>query len=120
MGTLGLRENEALGARWEWLDRRRQVYVVGEAKDMALREIPVPDWFMAFLEALRGERESGLIIPSSKLAPDTQEPLPHNKTFTQKPIDTFSLPKLNVDGSIPFARSKNKPRSCCARRCRPV
>ena len=37
MGTLGLRENEALGARWEWLDRRRQVYVVGEAKDRALR-----------------------------------------------------------------------------------
>lgn len=99
MGALGLREDEALGARWQWLDRRRRVYVVGEAKDRALREVPVPQWLMDFLEPLRAGRESGLILPSGYL--DAQdEPLPHHKNFTQKPVARIAE-KLDIQGMTP-------------------
>lgn len=96
---LGLREDEALGSRWEWLDRRRKVYTVGEAKDRQLREIPVPDWLMSFLELRRGDRESGLILPSEKLDPNG-DPLPHHKNFTQKPIARIAE-KLEIASLTP-------------------
>lgn len=52
---LGLREQEALGARWEWLDWERSTYTVGKAKGFEARIIPVPAWLMAWLEPKRAE-----------------------------------------------------------------
>lgn len=91
---LGLREAEALGARWEWLDRRRSVYVVGEAKDRALREIPVPKWLLTFLDDLPGDREEGLILPSDG------KDRPHFRNFTKKPVDRIAE-KLKISGLTP-------------------
>lgn len=93
MGGLGLREEEAVGALWEWLDRRRNVYIVGESKDRALREIPVPEWLMEFLEGIRNGKESGLILPA-------KDGRPHHKNFTQKPVDRIAA-KLEIPGMTP-------------------
>lgn len=57
---LGLREQEALGARWEWLDFEKKTYSVGKAKGFECRLIPVPDWLMARLEA--SKKDLGLIL----------------------------------------------------------
>ena len=100
MGTLGLREDEALGARWEWLDRRLKVYTVGESKNRKTREIPVPAWLMEFLEPIRGDKTRGLIIPSEKTDPATGEPLPRHKNFTQKPVERIAA-KLDIPGMTP-------------------
>ena len=57
---LGLREQEALGARWEWLDWERRSYTVGKAKGFEAREIPVPVWLAEHLEP--GKKDLGLIL----------------------------------------------------------
>lgn len=57
---LGLRESEALGAQWEWLDWERKTYTVGKAKGFEARVIPVPDWLLAYL--LPAKKDLGLIL----------------------------------------------------------
>lgn len=83
MLQLGLREDEALGARWEWLDRRRRVYMVGQAKDRQLREIPVPDSLLEHLDRVLGPwagvSPSGFILRG----PNGE---PHGPGFTAKPM----------------------------------
>lgn len=60
MVGLGLREQEALGARWEWLDWDRRAYTVGKAKGFEARVIPVPDWLMVWLETRKADL--GLVL----------------------------------------------------------
>lgn len=57
---LGLREQEALGARWDWLDWERNTYTVGEAKGYEARVIPVPAWLLAHV--LQKKADEGLIL----------------------------------------------------------
>jgi integrase len=86
MVGLGLRETEALNARWEWL--QCGVYTVGKTKNRKLRRIEVPDWLQQHLEVLRaaaGSPNSGLIIPAREDEEGNQ--FPHHKTFTQKPVE---------------------------------
>jgi integrase/recombinase XerC len=85
MLTLGLREDEALTARWEWFDERRMVYSPGKTKNRKVREIPVPPALALHLGAIRNGKEKGLILPSKKKSANGHE-LPHNKNFTQKPV----------------------------------
>lgn len=83
MLQLGLREAEALGARWEWLDRRRQVYVVGQAKARTVREIPVPAALLDHLDRVLGPTTApaaGLILPA-------EDGAPHRAGFTAKPVE---------------------------------
>ena len=63
---LGLREQEALGARWEWIDWGRKSYTVGKAKGFEARVIPVPDWLMAWL--LDRKADLGLVLGDQKPA----------------------------------------------------
>lgn len=61
MYGLGLREMEAAGARWEWIDWERQTYTPGQTKGKEADPIPLPDWLLAHLAPLR--RDTGLIAP---------------------------------------------------------
>lgn len=62
MVGLGLRESEALAARWEWLDLERGTYTPGETKGREAWARPVPGWL---LEELRGEAKPwGLMVPT--------------------------------------------------------
>ena len=83
MLQLGLREAEARGARWEWLDRRRQVYTVGQAKSRELREIHVPAALLDHLDRVLGPTTAlptGLILPA-------QDGAAHRPGFTAKPVE---------------------------------
>ena len=101
MLALGLREEEALGARWEWFDTRRQVYRVGRAKNGAVREIPVPEWLSDHLENLRAiqkDPRKGLILPAEVDKEGRQ--IPHRRRFTAKPVARCAG-KLHIVGLTP-------------------
>lgn len=63
---LGLREQEALGARWEWIDWGRKSYTVGKAKGFEARAIPMPEWMLAYLEP--SKLDLGLILGGARPA----------------------------------------------------
>ena len=60
----GLRESEALSARWEWIDFDRETYCPGKTKGREADPVSVPGWLMRFLEARR--RTEGLIARSPR------------------------------------------------------
>lgn len=72
---LGLRESEALAARWEWLDQARATYTVGKAKGKEARVLPAPPWLLQHLQ--KAPQTLGYIIPG----PEGQ---PHPRGFTRK------------------------------------
>ena len=83
MLQLGLREAEARTARWEWLDRRRQVYTVGQAKNRELRQVHVPAALMDHLDRVLGPTTAlpaGLILPA-------EDGAAHRPGFTAKPVE---------------------------------
>lgn len=94
--VLGLRENEALGARWEWLDLRRGVYQVGQAKNRKVREIPCPPPLLVHLEALHvaeGKPTHGLILPA-------EDGLPRRAQYSKKPLQRAAR-TLGIIGLTP-------------------
>lgn len=60
MVGLGLRESEAAGARWEWIDWERRTYTPGVTKGKEATAIPMPRWFVEHLGA--GRKKDGLIV----------------------------------------------------------
>lgn len=81
---LGLRENEALGARWEYLDLTRKTYQPGKTKAGKAPVLPVPDWLVAFLKPLQGtgkdRKNEGWLFPA-------EDGEPHRVgCFCSKPI----------------------------------
>lgn len=64
MFGLGLRESEASGARWEWIDWERRTYTPGLTKGREASAIPMPRWIIDHLSPLR--RPAGLIAPSRR------------------------------------------------------
>lgn len=59
MFALGLREGEAVGARWEWIDWERKTYTPGVTKGREADPLPLPDWLAEYLAPTR--RDTGLI-----------------------------------------------------------
>jgi integrase len=53
---LGLRESEALTARWEWIDWERRTYTPGFTKGREAVPLPVPKWLVDHLKPLHGPR----------------------------------------------------------------
>ena len=100
MVGLGLREDEALHARWEWIDWRRKVLTVGKTKSRKLREIPIPDWLLQHLASLHPTTPtSGLVLPDRGPGGD---PRPHNRMLTTKPIARAST-ELKLGRLTPHA-----------------
>jgi len=70
MVSLGLRENEALGARWEGFDERIGVYCPPNTKNREVRAIALPPGLLDGLRRDRGWKgERGLIMPAANGAP---------------------------------------------------
>jgi integrase len=89
MAGLGLRESEALGARWEWMDWEAHTYTPGRivgrkfvTKGKTAVPVDVPGWLYDHLLQLRGEQiRLGLILPWKTLKDGTE--IPHPATFTR-------------------------------------
>ena len=90
---LGLREAEALGARWEWLDWERKIYIPGRTKGKEADPLPLPDWLCEHLRLTTQPCMEGWILP----APDGK---PHRSRFTTKSIDRAGR-KIGVFGLTP-------------------
>jgi len=88
---LGLREKEALAARWEWLDRTNRTYYAGKTKNGKVRLIPVPVWLIDHLKA--PDPAIGLILPG-------EEGGPHKAQFTKKVLYEVAR-TLNLPGLTP-------------------
>lgn len=67
MFGLGLREGEAAGARWEWIDWERKTYTPGVTKGREADALPLPDWLADYLAPHR--RDAGLIAPRKDGSP---------------------------------------------------
>lgn len=61
MFGIGLREGEAAGARWEWLDWSRATYTPGDTKGKEADPIALPGWLADYLAPHR--QADGLIAP---------------------------------------------------------
>jgi len=76
---LGLRESEALGARWEWIDWDSKTYTPGKTKGKEAVPVDCPAWLLDHLEALKGDGPRlGLILPWKTLEDGTETPHPSN------------------------------------------
>jgi integrase len=96
--TLGVREDEALGARWEWVGWRNHVYTVGNSKTGKAREVPMMKSFEAILRArwtAAGEPAEGLIFPA-------EDGEPHRAGYTRKPVARGGR-SLKIKGLHPHA-----------------
>lgn len=60
---LGLRESEALGMRWEWLDPENRTYTVGRAKGKEARVLPVPDWLWQAIQGMATHHHPETLSP---------------------------------------------------------
>jgi integrase len=60
MFGLGLREEEVITARWEWIDWQRGTYTPGRTKGREADPVPMPDWLVHRLEPMR--QPEGLIV----------------------------------------------------------
>lgn len=56
---LGLREGEAISARWEWIDWQRATYTPGQTKGREAEPLPMPRWLFEYLAPMR--QPAGLI-----------------------------------------------------------
>lgn len=83
MVQLGLREDEALNAKWEYVLARIQTYRVGETKNRKTRDVPMPDGLVEYLRATHGQATVGLI-----LAWEDEKGVrhPHEERFTAKAL----------------------------------
>lgn len=57
---MGLREAEAITARWEWLDWDRGIYTPGITKGREADPVPVPVWLAEYFAMMR--KPPGLIV----------------------------------------------------------
>lgn len=62
MFGLGLRESEAAGARWDWIDWERRTYTPGKTKGREAEPVPMPDWLIDHLQPLM--KRFGVIAPA--------------------------------------------------------
>lgn len=100
MVGLGLREGEALAAKWDWFFLNHGVYV-GQGKSKQAQAIPIPDWLLTILIDLSMNNPQGLLMPSGLL--DKQgNPLPHSPGFTRKTVrragKAVGVPRLSPHG----------------------
>lgn len=70
MFGLGLRENESITARWEWIDWNRKTYTPGITKGREAEPVPLADWLASYLAPMkRAEGPISSKVDGSLFAP---------------------------------------------------
>lgn len=95
MVGLGLRESEALEARWKWLDLNRRTYTVGRSKTRTPRTIPVPSWLLNHLLEEAPKTLSEFICPRV-------DGTAHRGQFTKKTLTRAAM-DLCIEGITPHS-----------------
>jgi integrase/recombinase XerC len=93
---LGLREDEAITSRWEWLDRRNLTYAVGDAKNRRARVIPVPQVLLDYIDAhhTRPAGGKGLLLPAD------EDGNPHGEGLTAGLVER-AADAIGIQGMTP-------------------
>lgn len=101
MMGLGLREDEALTARWEWLDLHRLTYTPGKTKGREAVVLDLPTWLADYLRPLKQE-SSGLMLPVVVEPEDGREPYEasHVAGFVKKAVKRAAI-ALGIPGLTP-------------------
>ena len=94
MVGMGLRESEALEARWKWLDLSQHTYTVGRSKTRTPRTIPVPSWLWSHLLEMP-KTLSEFICPCS-------DGTAHRGQFTKKTL-IRAAKDLGIEGITPHS-----------------
>jgi integrase len=94
MVGLGLRESEALEARWKWLDLSNHNYTVGRSKTRTPRTIPVPAWLWSHILDMP-KTLSEFICPCS-------DGTAHRGQFTKKTL-ARAAKDLGIEGITPHS-----------------
>jgi integrase len=94
MLSLGLRENEALGATWEGFDGRLGVYAPPKTKNREVREIALPPGLLEHLLSVYGEERTGLVMEGAAGG--------HRGGFTAKTVARAGL-ALGIVGLHPHS-----------------
>lgn len=106
---LGLRESEALGLRWEYLDLEHGAITVGRkvadrfhSKGGEARQLPIPAWLLTKLKARwvsASKPAKGLVMPGP-IDSDTREAEPHAAGYTRPLVKRVGV-ALKLDGITP-------------------
>jgi integrase len=94
MLSLGLRENEALGATWEGFDGRQGVYCPPRTKNREAREIALPPGLLKRVRGAHGDGREGLVLKGPKGA--------HRGGYTAKTVAQAGL-ALGIKGLHPHS-----------------
>lgn len=94
--SAGVREGEAVGARWEWVDWRRNLYTVAKSKTRKAREIPLEDGLGARLR----ERWEACGRPTEGWIFKCADGRPHGQQFTRKLVAKAGL-AMGLRGMTP-------------------
>lgn len=106
---LGLRESEALGLRWEFLDLENASVTVGRnensrfvTKGGEARQLPIPEWLLDRLKARwEGFKKPGKgLVMAGQVDPETKEPLPHSAGYTRPLVKKIGV-ALGLPGLTP-------------------
>jgi len=100
---LGIREDEALTARWEWIDWRNQLYIPGKTKNRNTRVIDIPGWLRDFLEAYHERKDKpneGLLLHILTTGQ------PHAQEFTHDAITSGGV-AIKTRGLTPHAMRRS-------------
>lgn len=100
MVGLGLREDEALTARWEWLDLHHGTYTPGKTKGREAVALHLPTWLAKYLQGLKGDQVEGLMFPSDLVDEETKAPLSHVAGFTKRAV-ARAAKELGLKGLTP-------------------
>ena len=109
---LGLRESEALGAEWQWINwDSNEIHVVRfhtpvdrtekkhRTKNKRIRTLPLPSWLRERLHAhweSAGRPKAGLVLPSDRPG------RPHAKRYTAKALERVGK-LLELEGLTPHS-----------------
>jgi integrase len=94
---LGLRENEALSARWEDFIERLGVYRPDKTKNRKSREIALPSGLLEYLRKNHGGATHGLLMPS-KIGSER----PHEAGYTSEAV-MWAGKLLDIQGLHPHS-----------------
>jgi integrase len=99
MIQLGLRENEALNARWEDFNERQNIYRPAKTKNRETREIGLPPGLLEYLRKNYKHSKQGLIMPCKE---KKDEARPHRTGYTRVIIDWAGI-LMNIRGLHPHS-----------------